>query len=293
VAASWIPAGFEAYARILHPALERDGAAPVRWADVSRWSGVEMHPRVQWHEVALPEITPPGDPPWSGQGPREGSLSLADATELSSILSSRSPGNCYFALWEGYGGGLVLEGPLADEIRRVSESPVVEVPWRTYELYEGPVAAATSFATTWFQSPNLWWPESRTWCVSSEIDLAWTYVAGSRDLIDELLADTDLEVLVASPEDSTWATLPTWLAERVAAATDALLESDSVTMELSLGSVSLRLERASRRRCALVTRSERTNEWSSSTTILDKLDGDELRRRIAFAVERAVIHLVS
>jgi hypothetical protein len=51
------------------------------------------------------------------------------------------------------------------------------------------------------QSPNLWWPEDRAWFVATEIDYAWTYIGGSTELIDELLADDRLEVLPARLTD--------------------------------------------------------------------------------------------
>ncbi len=45
------------------------------------------------------------------------------------------------------------------------------------------------------QSYNLWWPEEKAWFVSSEVDYAWTYVGGSRRLVDDLLVDGRLEVV--------------------------------------------------------------------------------------------------
>jgi hypothetical protein len=49
------------------------------------------------------------------------------------------------------------------------------------------------------QSPNVWRPDDRAWCVSTEIDLAWTYVGGSRTAIDDVLSEPRLEALRASP----------------------------------------------------------------------------------------------
>jgi hypothetical protein len=37
--------------------------------------------------------------------------------------------------------------------------------------------------------PNLWWPDDRAWVVASEIDLAWSYLGGSADLVDAVVAD--------------------------------------------------------------------------------------------------------
>ena len=44
------------------------------------------------------------------------------------------------------------------------------------------------------QSPNLFWPRDRAWCVASEIDLFCTLVAGSNALAEKLIANPRLEV---------------------------------------------------------------------------------------------------
>jgi hypothetical protein len=69
----------------------------------------------------------------------------------------------------------------------------LNLPFRSYYLLEGPFAAldlgwnitAESFVP---QSPNLFWPQDRAWCVASEIDLFYTLVAGSEALAADLLA---------------------------------------------------------------------------------------------------------
>ncbi len=48
---SVVPGGFDAYARVLHRASDRD-AVPVRWAQVAASSGTEVHPTAQWWKVA-------------------------------------------------------------------------------------------------------------------------------------------------------------------------------------------------------------------------------------------------
>ena len=292
VATSWIPTGYEAYARMLHPVQEREGEPPIRWADVSSWSGVALDSSIQWHEVALPEVSPLTGPPWSGQGPREGSLSQADALELASVLSARTPGLCLFGVWEGYGGTLSVQGPVADEVpRRVDETPVFELPWRSYAMFEGPVAGATCFSVSRFQSPNLWWPDDRSWCVASEIDLAWTYVAGSKSLIDELLPNPLIEALEASPDDSLHRQLPAWLNDRVSAATDEVIASGSTSVELALGTATVTLMRLSRRKSVLVTRSERWSGWGGANIPVTNRGPEEMRQEVKSAVERAVLGL--
>ena len=50
-------------------------------------------------------------------------------------------------------------------------------------------------AAGWEDGPNLWWPDDHAWCVASEIDLAYTYVGGSRKLIEQVLELPALESL--------------------------------------------------------------------------------------------------
>ena len=53
-----IPHGFEAYARLLHPAHD-DERHEVTWADVAAEHGTRVHPEVQWHRLT-----------GTGRGPR-------------------------------------------------------------------------------------------------------------------------------------------------------------------------------------------------------------------------------
>ena len=56
---SVLPAGFEAYARVLHPAEEPfTGERVVRWAEVAAWSGQPLRRDAQFHSIALPPVRP-------------------------------------------------------------------------------------------------------------------------------------------------------------------------------------------------------------------------------------------
>jgi hypothetical protein len=89
-----------------------------------------------------------------------------------------------------------LQDPVPPEVRY---GPRVRLPGRDYLLYTGPIDAALAFTGATGQTPNLWWPADGAWCVASEVDLCWTYVGGSVQLIEELLADPALEALPAAP----------------------------------------------------------------------------------------------
>jgi hypothetical protein len=45
------------------------------------------------------------------------------------------------------------------------------------------------------QTPALWWPESRVWLVSTEVDAFSTYVGGSQELIDAVLNSDEIEAV--------------------------------------------------------------------------------------------------
>jgi hypothetical protein len=52
---SVVPAGFDAYARVLHPAEEPGWVSDrlVRWAEVAAWSGMSLRRDAQFHSIAL------------------------------------------------------------------------------------------------------------------------------------------------------------------------------------------------------------------------------------------------
>jgi hypothetical protein len=86
--------------------------------------------------------------------------------------------------------------------RTVLEGPRVSAPGRDYFLLWGHMAElADLFESLGSQSPNIWWPNDRAWCVATEIDFAWTYVGGSAAAIRAVLADPRLEALPAKLTD--------------------------------------------------------------------------------------------
>jgi hypothetical protein len=185
---SVVPEGFEAYGRILHPAHKSaaDGGKGerVRWSTVAAWTGRVVHPQMQFERIAnLAEQEFPlwGSPPMQGGLPREECERVAG--HLRSFTST--PTGCWFALWDGYG--------FLDP-KRYSDIPRVRAENRDYLLYRGPIDAVTALA--WGpsqQSPNLWWPDDKAWCVATDIDLADTYIGGSEECISRILGDAEIE----------------------------------------------------------------------------------------------------
>jgi hypothetical protein len=201
---SVVPAGFEAYARILHPATTQTGA-PARWGTVASASGAVEHRLMQFH--ALVGATSPLEhiktAAWKGASPNPGDLEPRSLAALLDVLAAHTarPERCFLCLWEGYGW-------LPQEWLDASASGSrLELPHRRYLLFEGPLDAAAELGDwplpDWFlpQSPNLCWPDDASWCVATEVDLPYTYVGGTRDLVDELLIDVRLEVWEAQLDD--------------------------------------------------------------------------------------------
>jgi hypothetical protein len=148
------------------------------------------------------------DPPVVGPDHR-GDLRDAVAT-LASVAArhTTTPDAAWFAIWHGYGwtSGRVMSSTSSTswlERRRIEKDqerrsrtlaeelalvPTFELPQREHYVLSGPVEAAARIRSPgdrYEQLPDLWWPEDRAWFVATDTDLAWTYVAGT----DELLAD--------------------------------------------------------------------------------------------------------
>ena len=181
-----LPPDFDAYARLLHPIA--DDITPsgriVRWRDVAAEVGSTIHPMVQFSEMARGKTVVP----------RIGSLPLEDAHALVDTLRPFAQDQCWFCFWQGY--GFFDEGS--------DDSPVVRgILDRRYFLYAGRIDDALALTDWPFnQTPNIWWPSNRQWCVATEVDLDSTYVGGRDTLINALVMNASLEALRVTPDDS-------------------------------------------------------------------------------------------
>jgi hypothetical protein len=188
-----IPAGFEAYARILHPARSSaDGH--VGWAAVAAAYGKVAHPLMQFH--ALVGATSTTDDvktgPWQGSPPSAGDLEPESLAALLDVLAGHTdaPQECWFAVWEGWGwttGGVSTisfaqldDHPAAptvvpDTVHEAQPAPFVaepattdsalpdhwarvELPSRKYVLFGGPLDAALEVG--YWPTPNWFLPQS-------------------------------------------------------------------------------------------------------------------------------------
>jgi hypothetical protein len=205
-----VPAGFEAYARILHPAWVDfpDGDA-VRWGTVASTTGRVLHPSAQFAALARPVRYAS---PWDG-GPPAASLSLEQVEILTGLLGGAGAGRWYFCLWDGYGWLYSSEERRTrfpwDRLKRIRvlpefppDLPRIRTSGFEYLLYEGNAETTARLCRwPWYQSPNIWWPEGREWCVATSVDLQSTYIGGAGDLVLALLSDARLEAFAVQLND--------------------------------------------------------------------------------------------
>ncbi|MEU0335142.1 hypothetical protein [Streptomyces sp. NPDC006193] len=188
--------GFAAYARILHPAALDE--RPVRWSTAAAAHGTRVAPTSRWHEVVgmdqdCLDVSEYGLPGVWDEHPEEGPTPPDVARSLLPVLErhTATAEHCWFGLWCGYGQW------------DFGRFPTFGTPGRDEVLLAGRLADAVSPTSLdpFAHLPDLWWPQDRAWCVGGDVDLVSTYVGGSRELIDDLLAAPGLEACPAAPGD--------------------------------------------------------------------------------------------
>ncbi|SOD94367.1 hypothetical protein [Blastococcus haudaquaticus] len=194
--AGLVPAVFDAYARVLHPAVRYagDDDVEVPWTEVAAHNGTVAGRLAVWDRVTSGPVD--SQPPVWDDGPSEGHLPVGVAGRLADVLSrhTTTPGDCLFGRWDGFGYDLtdpdvpprlllrgerdvvLVRGAATDAVRNLAPEP-----------YE--------------QSANLWWPADQAWCVVTDVDLRSSYVGGSSACIAALLTTAGLEALTVAPED--------------------------------------------------------------------------------------------
>ena len=202
-----IPDGFEAHARVLHPALD-DALEPVQWLTVAEWSGRVYHPLMSFEGISESAAGhQAGARPWR-EDPNHGSMEEETATELAAFLSrfTRTPEHCYFGVWEGYGqysGGTAMltsdgRGRPLGTPRDIRQAQRVRGVGRNYLLYSGRLEQIVEFYCNFLsEPPNIWWPADHAWFVATDIDLDSTYIGASQECVDALLHHPALEVVPA------------------------------------------------------------------------------------------------
>jgi hypothetical protein len=199
--ASYMPDGFDRYARVFHPAGERGGDSKgLGWSEVATRLSRPFENDMQFRQLVSD-----GDlynhPILGDIEPLAGSLPIGLLRSLVSFLElwTGDVEPCRFAMWDGNGswwkGSHGGDDPFdADRDAVLRATPRVAGVSREYFLMGGPLQAVLPlFEAAGRQSPALWWPESRAWLVSTEVDAFSTYVGGSAALIEELLTTDGIE----------------------------------------------------------------------------------------------------
>lgn len=227
-----VPAVFEDFVRLLHPAEADDGRL-VRWAEVAAEQGTTLHAAAQFPYLARRRNAGSGRG-WRGTDPWEGSLDLRTLETLAGVLAGHTdtPDTVWLNLWDGWGGlpDAWAARPRLDQeggyrryfafrcaLDEVAASAVRfdRIGWENADT-AGTVSVSAEYTgddpvdepqdagglDLSLQSPQQWWPDDRSWAVATEIDDDSTIVAGSAALADALLAHPELEVLRIGPHDS-------------------------------------------------------------------------------------------
>ena len=190
---AFIPPGFEAYARIFHPVEYQSKDLEwhkLSWSEVAAWHGKTPHPQMDLYDMAgLDQLS--NDIPSCLDLPDFGRLPIEECEHLLGILKefTTTPRQCYFGLWHGYGF-------IDARYHRAARTLKIDTLAREYFVFQGVADRIAAFYEGLFsQSPNLWWPDDRAWCVSTEIDHMDSYVGGSATCIERVLAHPGLEAL--------------------------------------------------------------------------------------------------
>jgi hypothetical protein len=173
-----VPRGFEAYARIFFPFVQQSSDVDghfvghyATWSQMARRNGRVAHALMERETISSSA---------SGEAETDNiaaSFGPDQFQELWRILAPHTSSAVgWFLLWDGFGS---LN-------RRVFDDNELKIrhPMRHYFLLNGPLGAFDQFP----DNPNYWWPEDRAWCVCTDTDFSWAYLAGSAACIDEVLA---------------------------------------------------------------------------------------------------------
>lgn len=176
------------------------------------------------------------DPAYEGQsendveieGPAPSEVAQLRAVLVGLTPHTRTPDDCYFCLWDGWGSD--IEGGDGERIlgrqsgtprrqRRIAPTfppvvlhgPKVVVPNRSYFLFRGAVSDFGDWgaAEMWPGQPRLHmpaaafiWPADHAWCIANDVDPHWAGIGANASAIDQLLADPQLNAVPADPREN-------------------------------------------------------------------------------------------
>jgi hypothetical protein len=170
------------------------------------------------------------DPAYEGQS--ENDVDVDDAVPESEKLGAalqvlsrhtRTPGAYYFCIWDGMGWDVDSDDgqPLSDSIHSgpphaaaqpgvapsspssIPIEPKVVIPNRAYFLFQVSALGDRDLSTgrRWPDLPNpaFIWPTDHAWCLANDVDPHWAGIGAEVSAIDDLVADSRLDVVPADP----------------------------------------------------------------------------------------------
>lgn len=144
------------------------------------------------------------DPVRPGMSEADAQVSADHATDIDvarialSALArySSSTNSCYVCVWEG-------DARFRDP--ELTRGPLVTLPHRRYVLFTGTLDDLGSwndlFDSECNSAPAFVWPTDRRWCFASDVDPHWAGIGADADVIDQLVADSRLDVVPADPSE--------------------------------------------------------------------------------------------
>jgi len=112
---------------------------------------------------------------------------LVIESDLLPILTRHTTSeHSWFLLWDGF-------GDLNERVFR--PQPRVRHPMRDFYLLSGALNAYRNL----LHDPNYWWPDDRAWCLCTDTDFCWAYIAGTAACIREVLSVPELDAYETNP----------------------------------------------------------------------------------------------
>ena len=156
-------------------------------------AGFEAYARLRF----IPDPDRPGQAEADAVVPDDHPSDLAQASRALHRLAAftSTPEDCYFCVWDGYS-----DIPLPPGL------PLIDLPHRSYALLRGPLDAVDAWADELggglpVAPPAYAWPADRRWCLTSDVDPHWAGIGAQRAAVEALLADPELDVVPARPDE--------------------------------------------------------------------------------------------
>ncbi|WP_216677923.1 hypothetical protein [Streptomyces sp. MNP-20] len=190
VVSDLVPSGYGAYVRIFHRFEATDGSGLSRtWQAWAKDSGVPFHTELS-HLWLRSEDRGPGRSLWQVE---DGALDDSSRGALARVLAGVSGGQAVYFAYD-------LAALLWDE-----DEPII----RRASLADLETVREAVRDVVGDSGPEFWWPQDRSWVVTTDYDLLSTYVGCSAETAGLLLGDDKLETLpVTLRTRADWETTP-------------------------------------------------------------------------------------